>query len=281
MLRTMVWMAVVSALVLSVSERAQAQGQVSELSKGRARFEVRLPSGQAYVELFVRQNGLQNVAQAVQKSEHALGDGTSVYSLVKSGFHAGDRVEYRFYSYLPRSPGVFTPGPAERVWQSHTYGEKPCSESFVASDASYCLDPVLAADGTLSSEIVVAEATASEAITPFSCGWYLTLPTLKVSEPLLLDTAKLLAVYVQRCDDGAWVKLADTPYVPARESESVDGTSWSYEGDPINTTWPGQQVHTTYACGGSSVTLSTCGGPMTIVRSGEIKLAYVVQHTAN
>ena len=38
-------------------------------------FAVVLPSGQAYVEVFARQNGIQNVAQNIVNSEQDNGDG--------------------------------------------------------------------------------------------------------------------------------------------------------------------------------------------------------------
>jgi len=91
-------------------------GALCDLGDGRRRFAVTLPSGQAYVEVFVRQNGLQNVAQAIQGRGTAHADGTTTYTLTRDGYGAGDLIEYRFYSYLPASPGVFTPGPIEQRW---------------------------------------------------------------------------------------------------------------------------------------------------------------------
>src|SRR5687767_13101939 len=38
------------------------RGNSCALAEGKIRFQVTLPSGQAYVELFARQNGLQNLA---------------------------------------------------------------------------------------------------------------------------------------------------------------------------------------------------------------------------
>src|SRR5215216_1670152 len=83
---------------------------------GRRTFQVTLASGQQYVEVFVRQNGVQNVATAIQGSGVDHGDGTATYSLTRDGYAASDVIEYRFYSYQPGAAGVFTPGPLEGVW---------------------------------------------------------------------------------------------------------------------------------------------------------------------
>src|SRR5258706_1399459 len=91
------------------------------LEAGHVRYSVVLPKGQAYVELFVRQNGIQNVASAIASYGVDNGDGTATYSLSVGGYRAGDAIEYRFYSYLPHSPGVFSPGPIENAWLKTTF----------------------------------------------------------------------------------------------------------------------------------------------------------------
>lgn len=98
---------------------ANNSGSVCNLGGGQLRFQVTLPSGQQYVEVFARQNGLQNVAIAIQESAQNNGNGTTTYSLTRSGYAATDQVEYRFYSYKPAAPGVFTPGAAEQVWYGY------------------------------------------------------------------------------------------------------------------------------------------------------------------
>jgi hypothetical protein len=95
---------------------ALGSGSVTDVGGGSLEYQVTLPSGQQYVELFVTQNGIQNVASNIVASGESNGDGTTTYSFVQSGYSAGDAIDYRFYSYLPASPGVFTPGPAEQVW---------------------------------------------------------------------------------------------------------------------------------------------------------------------
>jgi len=85
---------------------------------GSVNFSVKLPSGQQYVELFARTNGIQNIAQGIVGTGVVNTDGTTTYSYKASGYRTGDVVEYRFYSYLPNTPGVFTPGPVENAWNT-------------------------------------------------------------------------------------------------------------------------------------------------------------------
>lgn len=119
-----------------LDEGADTGAEALALASDQLRFEVTLPAGQQYVELFVRQNGVQNVATAIQGSAVANGDGTATYSLVRGGYAAGDVVEYRFYSYLPGAPGVFTPGPAEQAWTTLDVGGPIVTEVPVAKDAA-------------------------------------------------------------------------------------------------------------------------------------------------
>lgn len=106
------------ALEVCVSP-ANGSGNVCNLGGGQLKLQVTLPSGQQYVEVFARQNGSQNVAVAIQASGVSNGNGTTTYSLTRAGYAASDKVEYRFYSFKPSSPGVFTPGPAEQVWYGY------------------------------------------------------------------------------------------------------------------------------------------------------------------
>lgn len=109
----------VESLLEVCSVPANNSGNVCNLGGGQLKFQVTLPSGQQYVEVFARQNGQQNVAVAIQGNAQNNGNGTTTYSLTRSGYAASDKVEYRFYSYKPASPGVFTPGPAEQVWYGY------------------------------------------------------------------------------------------------------------------------------------------------------------------
>jgi hypothetical protein len=104
-------------------------GYVERLDDGSVRFAVKFPQPQAYVEVFVQQNGVQNIAQNIVSSAAANLDGTYTYSLLKPAaqYHAGDVLKVRFYSYRSGRPGVFTPGPAQTNWlPSFTYGQTTC-----------------------------------------------------------------------------------------------------------------------------------------------------------
>lgn len=109
----------VTAALEVCTSPANNSGNVCNLGGGQLKFQVTLPGGQQYVEVFARQNGLQNVATAIQASAQNNGNGTTTYSLTRSGYAASDKVEYRFYSYKPSAAGVFTPGPAEQVWYGY------------------------------------------------------------------------------------------------------------------------------------------------------------------
>jgi hypothetical protein len=91
---------------------------VRQLSDGSVRYAVTFTQPQAYVEVFVRQNGIQNVAKNIVSSAVVNADGTYTYSYTKPGstYNAGDRILARFYSYGAGQPGVFTPGPGQSVW---------------------------------------------------------------------------------------------------------------------------------------------------------------------
>jgi hypothetical protein len=114
---------------------AVGTGSTCDLGSGQIKYQVTLPSGQAYVEVFARQNGTQNVATNIVASGSETGNGTSTYSYVKGSYRTGDKIEYRFYSYLPSSPGVFTPGPTETTWKVETYGcPRPALRTGAACD---------------------------------------------------------------------------------------------------------------------------------------------------
>jgi uncharacterized repeat protein (TIGR01451 family) len=89
----------------------------TQLANGDMRYAVTFSSPQAYVEAFVRQNGVQNVAGNIVGNRVNNADGTVTYFRVvpASNYHAGDVINVRFYSYKAGAPSVFTPGPAEFV----------------------------------------------------------------------------------------------------------------------------------------------------------------------
>jgi hypothetical protein len=115
---------------------APGTGSSCALGGDQVTFQVTLASGQHYVEVFARQNGVQNVATAIVGSAVDHGDGTATYSLTRGGYAASDVVEYRFYSYRPGSPGVFTPGPVEAAWSTAPSASSTTITVPVARDAA-------------------------------------------------------------------------------------------------------------------------------------------------
>ena len=139
--------AVIEAALTSCLAPAAGTGAVCAGVAGQLTFQVTLPSGQQYVEVFVRQNGIQNVATAIQASGVANADGTTTYSLTRGGYQADDVVEYRFYSHQLLGPAVFTPGPAPSLWYSvaattETTTSVPVSKDAAVIATSYGTGPV-------------------------------------------------------------------------------------------------------------------------------------------
>src|ERR1700759_5269424 len=94
----------VAATVASFATVATANETSSAIDHGDGTLEyaIVLPSGQAFVELFVRQNGIQNIAFDISRFGTALGDGTTRYAFTIPNFYEpGTIVEYRFYHYMP------------------------------------------------------------------------------------------------------------------------------------------------------------------------------------
>jgi hypothetical protein len=115
---------------------ALGEGSLCQLADGNVKFQVTLPSGQQFVEVFARQNGSQNLASNIVANASVHGDGSTTYALVRGGYADGDSIEYRFYSYLAGGAARFTPGPAQDVWLSGSYGEPSVLELPVTKDAS-------------------------------------------------------------------------------------------------------------------------------------------------
>lgn len=88
-----------------------------QLANGDMRYAVTFPQAQAYVEAFVRKNGVQSPTGNIVGSKVNNADGSVTYYRVvpASQYAAGDVLNVRFYSYRSGQPGVFTPGPLEWI----------------------------------------------------------------------------------------------------------------------------------------------------------------------
>lgn len=111
---------------------------IEQLANGDLKFSVNYSSAKNYVEVFVKQNGIQNVAQNIVSSQVINANGTYTYSYTKaaSNFSTGDLIITRFYSYATGQPGVFTPGPAEMVWSENFYYNQSCKTVYVSTTGS-------------------------------------------------------------------------------------------------------------------------------------------------
>jgi hypothetical protein len=240
------------------------------LGEGQVRYSVTLPAGQNYVELFVRQNGIQNVAQNIVASGVADGAGTTTYSFITTGNQVGDALEYRFYSYT--GPGVFTPGPEENHWAQLNYQE---ARTFETSTGSYELGTQTDSTGHVFRYQVVT-TTGQSFITPYSTGWYLTKasPTSAVV-PVELSSAELVGTFVKRAGSSI--------YDPVFSYDGYAITTRTVAGEllihasPDTFTYPGTKVDAHYAENGRFVTIPTFIGPQTLLTDATVTFAYLIE----
>ena len=272
MLRT----AICLLLLLPCLAFASDNSTLTYNGNGTVTFEITLPSGQAFVELFSRQNGIQNLAVSIQHTESPLGNGSSLYSFTTGAYAEGDEVEYRFYHYRPASPGLFSPGPAPSVWKIATLGET--ADYFKTEDGDYLIGE---GDGVFTSIYPQSDYTVAR---PQQTGWALDRAH---PESLLVDIepeynyATFQGIYVKPCASDVWVNIQDTPYAyyPSYVFESQNGVSYSYD---IYYSWSpayGTQPNATFACGGEFITINTYIGPQQVRTNAKVEFAYVIEYS--
>jgi hypothetical protein len=140
-------------LLLSVSFSSKAVSchpYIEQLPNGDVKFSVTLPAEQHYVEVFIRKDDIQTIAQNIVSSGVSNGNGTTTYSYIypASNFVTGTKVTARFYSYLAGQPGVFTPGPIEGVWSVDFFYNQSCLNAIYVSTTGSDTNP-----GTSSSPV--------------------------------------------------------------------------------------------------------------------------------
>lgn len=246
-----------------------ATWSATELAGGQLKYSVRLPSGQRYVEVFARKNGVQNLALNITASGQVNGDGTTTYSYTKAGYGPGDQIEYRFYSYI--GPGVFTPGPTANTWASLTYG----AATFQTSSGNYFLGAQQDASGrTFSYQIEVT--TGQTFVTPFSTGWVMTKASPRdASISVTHAEAELAGTFVKKAGSNVYdpVSAYDTYSITPSSSPA-----WlDIAVVPDTSVYPGQPVNTAYAEGGHPITINTIIGPQTLLTDATVTFAYLVK----
>jgi hypothetical protein len=259
-----------NAGVSSNSDPLTVPYSATDLGAGSVKYSVTLPSGQHFVEVFARKNGVQNTAHEITPSGVANNDGTTTYSFVKSGYVAGDNVEYRFYSYI--GPRVFTPGPGQTTWLGFVYGG---ATTFQTSTATYLLGAQLDSSGRTFS-YQVETTTGSTSITPYSTGWILSKASPgDDSVAVQLEAAELVGTFVKRA--GA------TIYDPASayDSYAITATlspSWlDIAVEPDSAVYPGTMADPKYAEDGHFVTIPTLIGPQTLLTDATLTFAYLIK----
>ena len=255
---------------VSVSNALTVPYSAADLGAGTVRFSVTLPSGQHYVEVFARKNGVQNAAHKIVTSGVTNGNGTTTYSYDKSGYKVGDDIEYRFYSYI--GPAVFTPGSAQNVWVSFKYG---APSTFKTTAGNYLLAPQTDASGR-SFSYQIESSIGATFVTPYSTGWFLTLASPASAQVEANVQAELV---------GTFVKQAGTDiYDPASSYDTnvaITGTQYTDLLDiavtPDAATYPGLRVDPRYAEGGRSITLNTLIGPQALTTDAKVTFAHLVK----
>ncbi len=241
-----------------------------DLGSGSVKYSVTLPSGQHYVEVFARKNGVQNTAHEITSSGVVNGNGTTTYSYVKTGYQAGDAVEYRFYSYIGRA--VFTPGPAQTVWVSFSYGGAPV---FHTSVGDYLLaDQKDAIGRTFSYQIETSSGPTQ--ITPFGTGWFVTRASPSSTEVEVKSVeADLIATFVKRAGSELYDPVAQ---YDSYAISSLHEPHWlDISVEPDSTVYPGEHIDQTYAEGGRFVTLQTEIGPQSVYTDATVSFAHLIK----
>ena len=242
----------------------------TDLGVGSVRFSVTLPSGQHYVEVFSRKNGVQNVAHNITSSGVVNTDGTTTYTFEKSGYANGDLIEYRFYSYV--GPGVFTPGPGESTWVSFRYGG---AATFQTSGGTYLLGPQQDASGRTFS-YQVETTTDRTYVTPYSTGWFLTKASpADASIAVQYVEAELVGTFVKKAGSTSYDPVAS--YDTYSIAPTLDGAWLDIAVDPDTAIYPGVMVDSRYAEGGHPITLQTFIGPQTLLTDATVTFAYLIK----
>jgi hypothetical protein len=263
---------VIFAMGAGGEARAAQTGTATDLGGGGVEFDITLPSGQAFVQLFVRQNGIQNIALDITHLATDLGNGTTRYALTINNYYkVGEILEYRFYHYLPNSPGLFTSGPIENEWRWIRYGQPRVS----FGGDSYFVGPyTMGSGGSIDTEIYTTYGTSN--IEPVATGWQLDRASATpFAAPLLGPSATMLAVYVSACDGSGWVRIDGTPFAVAAPTESSNAGEYTWSGT-FDAQLPGQTIDGRYECGGYETIVDTLIGPQTLTTAAGVTFAYVV-----
>ncbi|MGL1936839.1 MAG: hypothetical protein OCD01_17560 [Fibrobacterales bacterium] len=245
------------------------------IDQGTVKVNALLPTGQQWVEVFVRVNGQQVIAGPVMNSGEDNGDGTTTYSVTRSGLSVGDVIEYRAYSYLPGKPGTFTPGTTEQSWETLTFGTLNTTDGVISTENFE--------DG---HEYQIAFSKSSEFVMPAGHGWALYKATPQsITVPLIHTTASMKDIYVKKCavteGEAEWVPYAEAGYASYNSYEYVYpevGTYYWYNPYTYNY-WPGTRLNSTYACNAYPIHVYTYIGWQTLLTNGTVTFAYVIDHS--
>ena len=254
----------------SVSASLTVPYSATDVGAGTVKYSVTLPSGQHFVEVFARKNGVQNTAHDITASGLANGDGTTTYSYAKTGYQAGDKIDYRFYSYV--GPAVFTPGPTQTVWVSFTYGG---ATTFKTSAGNYLLANQKDASGrTFSYQVETSVGTTF--VTPYSTGWFMTKASPTGTEIAVeFVEADLAGTFVKKAGSDVYDPVSAYDTYTIGTFHGPDYLDITVEDDTAE--YPGQRIDSAHAEGGRSITIPTFIGPQTLTTDAKVTFAYLIK----
>ena len=186
---------------------------------GDLRFSITYPNKQSKVYLFALKNNLSQVAENIVSSEVHNADGTYTYQKIvaASQYQNGDVIRARFYAFEPNGPGIYMPGPDERLWlPNYTYSHGfACPAPPIGSCQSNLLTPVTATASSLENGSWVA---ANAIDRDFSTRW-----SSAFSDPqwLVIDLGKTVQIHRALL---YWEDAFSTDY---DVQVSADSTHWT------------------------------------------------------
>lgn len=253
---------------------------VTELPTGKILFTVKMPYGQDYVEIFVRKNGTQIIAQEITYNYDAdLG----AYYLLDDNYAEGDDVEVRFYSHR-NGIRKFIPGSAEQVWSTHSYGAY-ANPTLATNDSTYTLGSHVNDSGNQVHTQVFFDM-GFDYLTPIpssepATSWIVDLALAQsFKRNFYSNTVEFKGMYVRTCNSGEWVNINNTIYAPLEPPFTLGTSTFGlnhYYSNSVNNIL----LDTDFSCPGSPVKtarVSVDGVTQSVLSIGRVHFAYVIEH---
>lgn len=254
---------------------------ITELPNGKILFKLKVDQRQEYVEIFIRKNGLQIIAEEITANYNAT---QGIYYYLATGYASGDDIDVRFYSH---KNGVrkFAPGRLEQEWFEHTVGAHP-NPSFLTEDASYTVGTHSGSNG-LPTHTEVFFDIGFDYLTPFSGGSGLATSWIvdralaqSFNRDYLLNTVEFGGMYIRHCVSGEWVNINETDYAPVQSPLFLGSWNFSLNHYYSNTLLD-VLLDPEFSCPNvpaKMTTVSIGGAPQSVLAKGRVHFAYVIHH---